>query len=317
MKLIAFALCSAAFLACVSMIALADSPAVEGPTKIESTVLPNAYRLTDKIISGGQPEGEAAFKQLKDLGVRTVISVDGAKPDVALAKKFGLRYVHLPHGYDGIPHDRLLEIAKAVRELPGPIYIHCHHGKHRSPAAAAAACVTAGYMNNDEALAVLTAAGTSKDYRGLFQSVREAHLVDEQTTADLKVDFKETVAIPPMADAMIAIEHTHDHLKTVAAADWKETEKHADIDPPHEALLLREHFTELLRTDEAKRQPAAFQKLLEQSETDAQSLEDLLRSPQPDHSKLDAQFARVTASCTSCHKTFRDIPLEEKAKVKK
>ncbi len=32
--------------------------------------------------------------------------------------------------------------AKAVRDLPGKIYIHCHHGKHRSAAAAATACVT-------------------------------------------------------------------------------------------------------------------------------------------------------------------------------
>lgn len=317
MKLFSLTICSAAFLAGISMLARADAPALKGPTKIESTVLPNAYQLTDKIISGGQPEGEGAFKQLKDLGVRTIISVDGAKPDVALAKQYGLRYVHLPHGYDGIPHDRLLEIAKAVRELPGPIYIHCHHGKHRSPAAAAAACVTAGYMNNDDALAVLTAAGTSQDYRGLFHSVREAQPVDEKTTTNLKVDFQETVAVPPMADAMIAIEHTHDHLKTVAAAGWKATEKHADIDPPHEALLLREHFTELQRSDEAKRQPAAFQKLLHQSETETQVLEDMLRASPQDQQQLDAQFTRVTLNCASCHKTYRDIPLEEKAKRKK
>lgn len=317
MKLVSLALCSAAFVVCVAILAKADVAAPKGPTKIESTVLPNAYWLTDKIISGGQPEGEAAFKQLKDLGVRTVISVDGAKPDVALAKKYGLRYVHLPHGYDGIPYERLLEIAKAVRELPGPIYIHCHHGKHRSPAAAAAACVVAGYMNNDQALAVLKAAGTSKDYRGLFQSVLEAHAVEEKTTAALKVEFRETIAVPPMADAMIAIEHTHDHLKAVAAAGWKPIEKHADIDPPHEALLLREHFTELLRTDEAKHQPAAFQKLLQESETEAKTLEDLLRSSPSDQPKLDAQFARVTGSCASCHKSFRDIPLGEKAKPKK
>jgi len=316
-KLVVSPLCLVALLACIAFLAHADAPSAHVPTKIESTVLPNAFRLTANIISGGQPDGEAAFKQLQDLGVRTIISVDGAKPDVALAKKYGLRYVHLPHGYDGIPHDRLLEIAKAIRELPGPIYIHCHHGKHRSPAAAAAACVTAGYLNNAEALAVLAAAGTSKDYPGLFQSVREAQPVDEKTTADLKVDFQETVAVPPMADAMIAIEHTHDHLKAVAAAGWKPTEKHADIDPPHEALLLREHFTELLRTDEAKRQPAEFQQLLHQNETAAQALEELLRASPQDQKKLDAQFTRVTGACTSCHKTFRDIPLEEKAKQNK
>jgi protein tyrosine phosphatase (PTP) superfamily phosphohydrolase (DUF442 family) len=302
---------------CICTIGLCtESPPAKGPEKIESSVLPNAYRLTGKILSGGQPQGEAAFSQLKKLGVRTVISVDGAKPDVELAKKYGLQYVHLPHGYDGIPEHRLLELTKAVRELPGPIYIHCHHGRHRSSAAAAAACVSAGDLNNDQGLAVLAAAGTSQDYRGLFQSVREARPIDARESRDLKVEFRETVAVPPMADAMTAIEHTHDHLKTVAGAGWKATEKHADIDPPHEALLLREHFTELLRTDEAKKLSAAFRRLLEESETEARSLEELLRSGKPDEQKLDAQFARITARCTSCHKEFRDIPLEEKAAAK-
>ena len=117
---------------------------VADPDKLGSEHLPNSYRVTEKMISGGQPDGEAGFRELRDLGVKTIVSVDGAKPDVELAKKYGLRYVHLPHGYDGISDVRLKELAKAVRDLPGTIYIHCHHGKHRSPAAAAAACVVVG-----------------------------------------------------------------------------------------------------------------------------------------------------------------------------
>ena len=107
--------------------------------KLPARHLPNALQVHLQVISGGQPEGEAGFAELKGLGIKTIISVDGAKPDLELAKKFGLRYVHLPHGYDGIPEERVEELAKAVRDLPGPIYIHCHHGKHRSPAAASAA----------------------------------------------------------------------------------------------------------------------------------------------------------------------------------
>ena len=45
---------------------------------------------------------------------------------------------------------RVEEIATAVQTLPGPIYIHCHHGKHRSPAASAAACVGAGLIEPAE-----------------------------------------------------------------------------------------------------------------------------------------------------------------------
>jgi cytochrome c556 len=286
------------------------------PTKIESDVLPNTYRLSDKVLSGGQPAGEPAFKQLQELGVKTVISVDGAKPNVELARKYGLRYVHLPHGYDGIPDKRVIELTKGVRELPGPIYIHCHHGKHRSPAAAAAVCVAAGILTNAEGLAVLETAGTSQNYRGLYQTVRESKPIDAETLAKTKVEFREVAEIPPLADAMIAIEHTHDHLKAVAAAGWKPTEKHADIDPAHEALLLQEHYTELLRTNEVKKQPAAFRQLLEQGEAEAKQLGELLRARQPDHTKIDTVFAQITAGCASCHQKFRDIPLKEKAAAK-
>ena len=101
------------------------------PHKLTTAHLPNAVQIHQKVISGGQPEGEAGFAELARLGIKTVISVDGARPDVATAQSFGLRYVHLPHGYDGIPSERALELAKAVREFDGPIYIHCHHGKQR------------------------------------------------------------------------------------------------------------------------------------------------------------------------------------------
>ena len=89
------------------------------PQRIASTHLPNAYRLHAKVISGGQPEGDAAFKELRDLGVRTIISVDGATPDVATANKYGLRYVHLPHGYDDISTTRAkeLELRRTLREM--------------------------------------------------------------------------------------------------------------------------------------------------------------------------------------------------------
>src|SRR4051812_11985448 len=75
------------------------------PAKIEllpTRYLPNTVRIHERVISGGLPEGDAAFEELKELGIKTLISVDGVKPDVAQAKKFGMRYVHLPHGYDGV-----------------------------------------------------------------------------------------------------------------------------------------------------------------------------------------------------------------------
>src|SRR5262245_11928799 len=76
----------------------AAAPPAAKIEKLESKHLPNPIRVHEKVISGGLPEGDAAFAELQELGIKTVISVDGAKPDVALAKKYGMRYVHLPHG---------------------------------------------------------------------------------------------------------------------------------------------------------------------------------------------------------------------------
>jgi hypothetical protein len=73
----------------------------------------NVLRITNKLLSGSVPEGDVGFQTLQKLGVKTIITVDGAKPAVERAKKFGMRYVHLPIGYDGVPAEQGLRLAKA------------------------------------------------------------------------------------------------------------------------------------------------------------------------------------------------------------
>ncbi|MFN0020050.1 MAG: hypothetical protein ACKVP0_17460 [Pirellulaceae bacterium] len=288
--------------------------------KLPARHLPNPVKIHPKVISGGLPEGDAAFQELKDLGVKTVISVDGAKPDVETAKKFGMRYVHLPHGYDGIPEPRIEELAKAVRDLPGPIYIHCHHGKHRSPAAASAACVTAGLIDHKDARQVLVVAGTSESYRGLYQAAQNAKRVDDSVLDALKAEFPAIAKLPPMAEAMVGVEHANDNLKLFAANKWKPIKDQPALEPDHEALLLREHFTELLRTKEVMNRPLRYQELMKEGEAAAEDLEKSLKEwiaagrPEETPASFVTGMDRITKNCTACHKQFRDVPLNEKKK---
>jgi hypothetical protein len=250
------------------------------------------------------------------LGIKTIISVDGAKPSVELAKKFGMRYVHLPHGYNGIRQERIEELAKAVRDLDGPIFIHCHHGKHRSPSAAAAACVAAGLIEPSEALPILKLAGTNKNYLGLFESVRTAKRLSSEFLDQLRPDFLETTKLPPMAEAMVELEKTHDHLKQFAGQGWHSLPNHPDLSAVHEALLLREHFTEMLRMEYATQQPAGFAALLKESESDALLLEKALSQWNPTASSnlvpdnVAAPFHRINTNCTVCHSQYRDVPIQ-------
>jgi protein tyrosine phosphatase (PTP) superfamily phosphohydrolase (DUF442 family) len=282
------------------------------PRRLDSQHLPNLVKLHPKVISGGLPEGEAAFRELAGRGIKTIISVDGAKPDVEGAEKFGLRYVHLPHGYDGVPESRVKELAKAVRELPGPIYVHCHHGKHRSPAAAAAACVAAGFASPDAAIPILELAGTSKSYRGLYRTVARVQPIDHAELDHLEMEFKPIVQVPPLAEAMVSIGQVHDRLNQIAEANWVAPEQHPDLDPIHEVLMLREHFTELLRTPEVQREPEDFRRMLSESEAAAKLLQETLtrwkagadRNTLPPSVKTASDVIR--ANCKACHVRYRD-----------
>lgn len=281
---------------------------------IASEHLPNLIRLHDRVFSGGLPEGEEAFRELKELGITTVISVDGMTPDVKTANRFGLQYVHLPHGYDGIPNQRVRELAKAVREFDGPIYIHCHHGKHRSPAAASVACVSAGLIPAQNAVSILELAGTNPNYKGLYDSAREATAFEDALLEELQVEFKEVQEIPPMAEAMVQMSHAYDHMKLIAAANWNSPDDHPDLDPAHEALLLQELFTELLRTEEVRHKPADFQKWLESSEAAAAELHTILAGHEQNGAEpwnpevSQSLLSQIAADCKSCHSKYRDVP---------
>jgi protein tyrosine phosphatase (PTP) superfamily phosphohydrolase (DUF442 family) len=278
--------------------------------------LPNAYRITDTIISGAQPQGGAGFKELADLGVKTVISVDGATPDVDAAKKHGLRYVHLPITYGGVTREQGARIAKALIELPGPIYVHCHHGKHRSAAAVAVACVMNGRIKPEQAEAVLQTFGTGANYHGLWRDARAARPLAPHALDGLRVSYVERAEVPAVAEAMVDIEQTLDNLKLIQKSGWRSPAEHPALEPAHEALQLREKLHEAGRTDDRLTRPGGCERLLHQSEAAVRALEDALRAWKPPAlnsgpaqgppAALDTAFKAVTASCAACHRACRD-----------
>ncbi len=288
------------------------------PKALAARHLTNLVQVHDRVISGGLPEGELAFTELTRLGIKTIISVDSARPDVAMARKHGLKYVHLPHGYDGISSDRVVQLAKAVRELDGPIYIHCHHGKHRSPAAASVGCVAAGLLPASQAVAVLQLAGTSPNYRGLFEAAARVQPIDLAVLDGLIVEFPETSSVPPMAEAMVALEPTYERLLQVAKAGWKSNPEHPDVFPEHEALILQEHFSELWRINDVRLEHPDFARLLKDSESLACELNDELSKvagsdpPAEIRDILDRMASEISLNCNRCHQKFRDPPRRAK-----
>jgi protein tyrosine phosphatase (PTP) superfamily phosphohydrolase (DUF442 family) len=294
-------------LALTALLARADSPAESQPFESVATpALPNAHRVTDKLYSGAQPEGEQGFQDLKALGIKTILSVDGAKPDVELAHKYGLRYVHLPITYSGVTDDEGKRIGKAIAELPGPIYLHCHHGKHRSAAATAVACVMNGSLKPEQAESVLKTFGTGQNYLGLWKSAREARPLAPSVLEKLKVDYVEQAKIPELAERMVSVDEHFDNLKSIQKNGWRTPADHPDLDPAHEALQLQEHLREAARTDDAAGRPAKFNRMLADGESHADALRQALAAKQINPDVAKQAMTQLGNSCTTCHKAYRD-----------
>ena len=278
-------------------------------SRLDHAGLPNAFQVHANVISGGVPDGSEGFMQLRRIGVKTIVSVDGAQPDVATAKKFGLRYVHLPHGYDGISSSHARTLAKAVSILPGPIYIHCHHGKHRSPAAAMVACVGAGLVQPQQGVAFLKAAGTSPKYLGLYAAVNEARQFEQAELNNREVSFPEIAEVPPLAKVMVEIERTFDNLVLANRSKWNANALNPDIDPSHDALMLKEHFAETLRTFRRSDKPMEYGRILQDSHEAASRMEALLdrrRLSVEALSELSRHISAIKADCRRCHAKHRD-----------
>ena len=275
---------------------LASTALAADPAPLDVPGVHNAFRVNERLISGSQPEGDAAFAALARLGVKTIVSVDGGKPDVAAARKFGLRYIHLPFGYDGIPAERVAQLALAASLSDGVIFVHCHHGKHRGPAAVAVMCEATAGWTAERAEAWLRQAGTADDYPGLYRAAREFQPVSAEALARVG-ELPEVAKTPEVVDVMVSMDEHFDLLKAAQKSGWKEP-------PLDAATLLWEQLRELARADDTAQRPEDYRQKLNEAEQAADTLRASLRAPDP--IALDAAFQRTAQTCATCHKAHRN-----------
>jgi hypothetical protein len=276
----------------------------------ESPDLHNVYRLSGQVISGSEPHGEAGFAKLRELGVRTILSVDGKVPDEATARRFGMRYVHVPIQYRGIASDEMLRIAKTFRECEGPFYVHCFHGKHRGPAAAAVGRIALDGATREQALAEMRQwCGTAQSYEGLYRTIALEPIPSAATTAAFAWDFPAAHPFDGFRHAMIEISRADDQLKYLARREWAPDAAHPDIDARNEATKLAILFERAQAIDELRGKPADFLGWMRDSAAAAARLRDELGAWRAGSSTLpavDRAYKQVSTLCTTCHRAYRD-----------
>jgi protein tyrosine phosphatase (PTP) superfamily phosphohydrolase (DUF442 family) len=290
--------------ACAALVRLPERSPLVAPGLV------NVFRLSENVISGSEPTGPGAFEQLARWGVRTVISVDGKTPDARAARAVGIETVHLPIRYSGLSDDQVLSLAKTFREARPPFYVHCFHGRHRGPAAAAVGRLVLDGASREQVVAEMRQwCGTSEKYEGLYRDLLRSPIPTASQTAAFAYDFPEACRPEGLRGAMSEMARVFDALELLAASGWEADREHPDLDARSEARHLVELFEACERSQAAvDRQGLAVR--LSVSLEGARDLEALLvelengQAAAPE--AAEEAFEALARDCASCHRAHRN-----------
>lgn len=149
-----------------------------------------------------------------------------------------------------------------------------------------------GELSRERGIELLTAAGTRKDYTGLWDAIQQ---FEAPTVPAGKL--VEIAAVEPIVAAMVRIDHHWTGLeKTLKASE------DLNEDARKELLLLTEEFRELARTSTPRDEDLKRQ--MQQAQTAADSL---LKTVESGGSAAERKTAaeRLAQRCVDCHAAHR------------
>lgn len=285
--------------------ALPETEPLEFPT------LHNVFHLSENIVSGSEPGDEAALARIASWGVKTILSTDGKAPDAETAAKYGMRYVHVPIQYKGMTEDEQLRIVKVFRELEGPFFVHCFHGKHRGPAAAALGRLALDGASREQALAEMRQwCGTSSKYSGLYWTVACAELPNEETTRNYEWSFPAAQPLDGIAGAMVSTARHFENVLYSDDMDYGIDPLHPDVDPLNEAVILHQIFVQMSAMDEVNQAPDDYRGWMADGERASLELVEALREHRADRpgarERVVDALTAAKQSCLACHTSYRN-----------
>jgi protein tyrosine phosphatase (PTP) superfamily phosphohydrolase (DUF442 family) len=283
--------------ACIS------TPTSSHVLKVKAEGLPLVLKIANlELYCGGQPQGELGFSSLAELGVRTVVNVGGASPDLKTAAKFGIEYVHIPIGYDGIDEISAAALQRVARDCEFPVYVHCYHGQHRGPAAAALIARAAGGIGPADAVKIMEAAETNPGYSGLWRDVREWVPLDAE---DWFPELESVAVIDDFTAGMAAVDRVWDRMKLIRSAQWGTPPSHPDLVASLEADYLADLlFNTIHSASTGNNSVSRFNKLALESIEASRELVAGIKAGSND--AAEASFSRLGNACTQCHRSFRN-----------
>ncbi|HLK03691.1 MAG TPA: dual specificity protein phosphatase family protein [Candidatus Acidoferrum sp.] len=105
--------------------------------KLKLSGLPNAGKINDSLFRGAQPQSEG-FRQLKSLGITTIVDLRGEDPDKLAwerkqAESAGLHFLNIPvSGWSPPTNDQVAQFLSLFRDPHEKIFVHCRFGDDRT-----------------------------------------------------------------------------------------------------------------------------------------------------------------------------------------
>ena len=127
-------------LAAVLLLASAGA-AAKSTEMVEPVVrpgLPNLFRVGPVLYRAAQPTAEG-FRNLREMGVKTVVNLRSMHGDAELIEGTGLKEVRIRSNAASLGEDEIVRFLRAATDPANqPVLVHCAHGADRTGAAVGA-----------------------------------------------------------------------------------------------------------------------------------------------------------------------------------
>ncbi len=153
--------------------ALADREAKAGPAEsvekkprkqqwaapIEKPGLPNLHRASQDLYRGAQPTAEG-MRQLKRMGVKTIVNLRAFHSDRDEAVEIGLAYEHIRMKAWDPEDEEVIRFLRVVTDRDRtPVFVHCQHGADRTGLMCAVYRMAVYGWSKEEAIEEMTQGG--------------------------------------------------------------------------------------------------------------------------------------------------------------
>jgi len=121
--------------------------------------LPNLFKVTEDLYRGAQPSPQG-FRQLKIMGIKTIINLRSRHSDVPLMGTLSFSYEPIPSNAWDVEEEEIVRFLKiATDKNRTPVFVHCQHGSDRTGVMCAVYRIAVCGWSKKEAIEEMTTGG--------------------------------------------------------------------------------------------------------------------------------------------------------------